>query len=446
LPVDREHTPDGRVFRFVSERRDAVDLRARLRAALDANERVFFMANPESGEFVLGVGAVCEVRSDGPGRFDEAARFTKEVLSRCEPADGGAGAADAALLRFVGGFGFSDSPGDSERWSDYAPCWMFLPRELSVVAGGVEHAFRFVTEAGSSSPEHSTSVRPIDPEYGGDGADNWNERVESVLERIESGDLEKVVLSRSVAFDVPVGRDAVSILDELIEKRPSCHTFLVASGESIFFGSTPELLVRLHGRAFTTQAIAGTAPRGRDEDEDRRLGDALLASPKNRREQDAVVRGIEEAVTGAAADLCADPQPGLIRVPEAFHLHTRVTGTWIEGEGALEAAGRLHPTPAVCGTPARAAARVIEAEEDRGWYSGAVGWSDGDGDGVFVVALRAGLIRRGLVTLWAGAGIVAGSEAEAERLETEVKLRALGDVLCSGPDETAGGDEFEVAS
>jgi isochorismate synthase len=445
LPVDRESVgDDGRSFRYVSERREAGDPRRRLRAALAANEPVFFMTNPESGESVLGVGAVCEVRTHGPGRFEECARLTQDVLGRCAPAGGGA--ADASLLRFVGGFGFSDTPGDSERWRDYAPCWMFLPRELSVVAGGVEHIFRFEADSEPPSPAATSSVRPIDRESGPDVDDNWNQRVDSVLERIESGDLEKVVLSRSVAFDFPGERDAVSILDELIERRPSCHTFLVASGESIFFGSTPELLVRLRDRAFATQAIAGTAPRGRDAEEDERLGDALLASPKNRREQDAVVRGIAESVAGAARDLCADPQPGLIRVPEAFHLHTRVTGTWIEGQGAIEAAGRLHPTPAVCGTPARAAARVIEAEEDRGWYSGAVGWSDGGGDGVFVVALRAGLVRRGTVTLWAGAGIVAGSEAEAERLETDVKLRALGDVLSSGPDETAGGDELEVAS
>jgi isochorismate synthase EntC len=175
------------------------------------------------------------------------------------------------------------------------------------------------------------------------------------------------------------------------------------------------------------------------------LGEALLASPKNRREQAAVVRGIEESISSIAGEVSADPAPSLIRVPEAFHLLTRISGRLANGESALEVAGALHPTPAVCGTPGPVAARLIEAEEDRGWYTGAVGWLDGVGDGLFAVALRAGLIRGSKVTLWAGAGIVAGSEPEAERLEIEVKLRALGSVLDSASLPTAD-DEFEAAS
>jgi isochorismate synthase len=389
------------------------------------------------------VGSVCEVRTQGARRFEEAATYARAILARCQSENG---ADDEKLLpRFVGGFAFSDSPSSGEQWRDFASCWMFLPRELYVVKDGMETAFRFVTESGLTNVAAREPVRAVVESPASQGADRWDERVNTVLERIAGGELEKAVLSRNVAVEMPAARDVVSIIDELSRTRCACHTFLVASGDSVFFGSTPELLVQVRGREFGTQAIAGTAPRGRDADDDVRLGEALLASPKNRREQAAVVRGIEESISSIAGEVSADPAPSLIRVPEAFHLLTRISGRLANGESALEVAGALHPTPAVCGTPGPVAARLIEAEEDRGWYTGAVGWLDGDGDGMFVVALRSGLIRGSTVTLWAGAGIVAGSEPEAERLEIEVKLRALGSVLDSASLPTAD-DEFEAAS
>jgi isochorismate synthase len=322
---------------------------------------------------------------------------------------------------------------------------MFLPRELCIVKDGMETTFRFVTESGLTNVGAREPVRSVAESSESQRSDRWDERVNTVLERIAAGELEKAVLSRSVAVEMPAERDVVSIVDELSRTRRACHTFVVASGDSIFFGSTPELLVRVQGREFGTQAIAGTAPRGRDADEDVRLGKALLASPKNRREQAAVVRGIKESISGMVGEVTADSAPGLIRVPEAFHLHTRISGRLANGESALEVAGALHPTPAVCGVPRPVAARLIEAEEDRGWYTGAVGWLDGDGDGMFAVALRAGLIRGSKVTLWAGAGIVAGSEPAAERVEIEVKLRALGSILGDASSPTAD-DELEAAS
>jgi len=443
LPVDENKPSVGRAYRYVSTRRQESDLIERLRSALRGSDPVFFMVHPESGEAVLGVGAVCEVRTQGQRRFEEAANCARTILARCESENG---ADDEQVQpRFVGGFAFADLPSSGEQWGDFAPCWMFLPRELCVVKDGMETAFRFVSETGLTNVDAREPVRPVAEPSASRGADPWDERVNTVLERIAAGELEKAVLSRSVAVEMPAERDVVSIIDELSHTRRACHTFVVASGDSIFFGSTPELLVRVRGREFGTQAIAGTAPRGRDADEDVRLGKALLASPKNRREQAAVVKGIEESISSMVGELIADPAPGLIRVPEAFHLLTRISGRLANGESALEVAGALHPTPAVCGTPGSVAARLIEAEEDRGWYTGAVGWLDGDGDGTFAVALRAGLIQGSKVTLWAGAGIVAGSEPEAERLEIDVKLSALGSVLGSAASPTAD-DELEAAS
>ena len=193
-----------------------------------------------------------------------------------------------------------------------------------------------------------------------------------------------------------------------------------------FLGSTPELLVRVEGQTVTSGALGGSAPRGADDEEDRVLGDSLLASAKNLEEHEYVVSAVRSALGSVAGPLYSVERPRLMRLPEAQHLYTPVQGRLRERRSALEVAGLLHPTPAVCGVPRETARAIIEREEPhRGWYTGAVGWMDAGGGGEFAVALRSGLVDRSRMFLWAGAGIVAGSDPEAEFAETETKFSAL---------------------
>jgi len=204
-------------------------------------------------------------------------------------------------------------------------------------------------------------------------------------------------------------------------------SFCLSSGDTRFFGSTPESLARVWGDQFETQALAGTSPRGRDSEEDDANARRLLASDKNLREQAAVTGGIKAALAPIASNLRVPDRPDVLRLPEALHLHTPIEGTLRRSTTALELAARVHPTPAVCGSPREQAYRYLQQEEaDRGWYSGAVGWLTGSGDGAFAVALRSALADRQLgLTVWAGAGIVSGSRPDAEFDETELKMQAI---------------------
>jgi isochorismate synthase EntC len=155
--------------------------------------------------------------------------------------------------------------------------------------------------------------------------------------------------------------------------------------------------------------------------------DALRASGKDRREHDLVVRAIADALAAAGADVALPAEPSVRELRHVLHLHTPIRATLREPRHVLELAARLHPTPAVGGTPTAEAVAWIAAREPtpRGWYAAPVGWFDLDGDGELAVAIRSGLLAGPRVHLWAGAGIVAGSDPDRELAETDVKLRAM---------------------
>jgi isochorismate synthase len=194
----------------------------------------------------------------------------------------------------------------------------------------------------------------------------------------------------------------------------------------VFLGASPERLVRLEGRAVSASSLAGSAPRGATPAEDDALAAELLASPKDRAEH-AVVRRM---LCAALAELCDDvralQEPSLLTLANVHHLHTGVSARLREGHTLLQLVARLHPTPAVGGEPRDDALRWIRDHEqlDRGWYAAPVGWV-GDQAGEFAVALRSGLVRGNEAWLFAGCGVVADSEPQAELEESEVKLRSM---------------------
>jgi menaquinone-specific isochorismate synthase len=257
---------------------------------------------------------------------------------------------------------------------------------------------------------------------------SWCAAVADAVRRIEAGDLAKVVLARDllVAADAPL--DPRRLLGRLADRFPDCWTFAVDG----LLGATPELLLRRTGRRLSARVLAGTAPRGAGA-EDGRLADALLSSDKDRSEHERAVRSLVDALLPFCADLEVPAEPALLTLANVRHLATDVTGTQ-RGRGAAGAAGLLdlvdavHPTAAVCGTPTdRAGALIGELEgTDRGRYAGPVGWLDTRGDGEFGLALRcAELTGPTSARLFAGCGIVAGSDPSAELAETQAKFAAF---------------------
>jgi salicylate biosynthesis isochorismate synthase/menaquinone-specific isochorismate synthase len=247
------------------------------------------------------------------------------------------------------------------------------------------------------------------------------------VDRIRAGELDKVVLAREVVVEAPRAHDAAALYGALRAEFPSCFCVCCGSPEAAFLAASPELLVRRAGAGATTVALAGSTRRSADPSVDDHLGEQLLRSAKDRGEHDIVVRRIERALGRQSVWVEAAPEPGLVKVANIQHLATPIHAQLSEPRSAVELAAMLHPTPAVGGEPRERALAVIDQLEglDRGWYAGPVGWMDTAEDGEFCVAIRSALLRDRTAHLFAGNGIVADSDPEAELAETEVKLGAL---------------------
>ncbi|GAA4482825.1 isochorismate synthase MenF [Rhodococcus olei] len=261
-------------------------------------------------------------------------------------------------------------------------------------------------------------------------------RVAALVSRLRSGELGKVVAARSVLVEAEAPVRPWPLLARLVARDPGGNGFGVDlspagadhTGRALV-GSSPELLLERTGREVRCFPLAGTAPRHRDAAADRAEGEHLLASAKNLAEHAFVTDRIREVLDPLCETLTVPDRPQLIGTPQVWHLATPVHGLLRDpAPTALELARALHPTPAVCGTPLQGALDAIRAtEEPRGFYGGAAGWCDADGDGVWAVAIRCAEISADGLRLraWAGGGIVAGSDPEAELAETTAKLGTL---------------------
>lgn len=249
--------------------------------------------------------------------------------------------------------------------------------------------------------------------------------------------LRKVVLARTLRVTAPGPIDIPVLLRRLAQDR-SVAVFAVplpatvAGSTRTLVGATPELLVEKTGPVVVSEPLAGSSARFADPVEDRENGRRLLASAKDRREHAAVVEWIADRLTPYCRTLRVPDVPDLTSTRFVWHLRTRIEGELRDQDmSSIALAEVLHPTPAVCGVPveaARAAMRQLEPF-DRGYFSGAVGWSRRSGDGRWMMTLRCADISDRAATLYAGAGVVAGSTPSLEGLETSVKFRALLDAL-----------------
>jgi menaquinone-specific isochorismate synthase len=257
----------------------------------------------------------------------------------------------------------------------------------------------------------------------------WEQAVADAVTAIKAGSLRKVVLARDMFATAAEPIDARVLLQRLARRYPDCFTFACDG----MVGATPELLVSRDGRQVSALVLGGTLPRGADPAQDLALGEELLASAKNHEEHAYAVVSIREALEPLCETLHVDARPSLLKFPNLQHLGTRVRGT-LAATGnqaapwsALALAAAVHPPAAVCGTPTAVALDLIRELEhmDRERYAGPVGWVDADGNGEWGIALRSAQLSGRTARLFAGCGIVAGSEPAAELAETLVKLQPM---------------------
>jgi menaquinone-specific isochorismate synthase len=258
----------------------------------------------------------------------------------------------------------------------------------------------------------------------------WRAAVESAVARMQAGELEKVVLARAVDVMADSVVDARLVAARMARRFPSCFTY-VCDG---LVGASPELLVRRFGRQAESLVLAGTIGRGADEAETADLEHQLLTSPKDRHEHRLAAESVCATWRGIATEVEADVEPHVLRLANLSHLATHVQA-WLphDGPSALALAAALHPTAAVGGVPTASALSLIRTLEaaPRDRYAGPVGWVDANGDGEFALALRCAQLDGARARVWAGAGIVAESDPDAEVRETTVKLEAALTALLS---------------
>lgn len=270
---------------------------------------------------------------------------------------------------------------------------------------------------------HAIESRPAPAE--------WVEIVQESIDAIRRGNMDKVVLARSVIVRADVAAAPFDLVARLRSTYPGCFAFGWQEADGTFIGATPELLVERREDRVRSQPLAGSAPRGEGEDEDRAIGEVLMASEKDRHEHAVVVDDIVARLDPITENLTAPSTPTLLKMSNVQHLASEVIGVLKPSRSVIEVAGALHPTPAVAGVPRDEALAFIGKAEtiDRGWYSGGIGWVDGAGNGQIAVALRCALVRGDTARLYAGAGVVSGSHPETELEETRLKFRPLLNLL-----------------
>ena len=374
------------------------------------------------GEGLVGWGVAAELRTRGATRFSDAVKWwtetTERTVVRDEVNEPGTG-----LVSF-GSFAFADEPGDSVlvvpevvigRRGDTT--WLTTIGRDSIAAP---------TIAGADEPPAPVGVSFADGALDGE---RWMSVVADAVARISAGDLEKVVLARDLIATAEAPVDVRWPLRRLAESYPMCWTFHVDG----MFGATPEMLLRRERGLVTSRVLAGTIRRTGDDERDLALAATLARSSKDLEEHEYAVRSVADALDPHCSSMNVPEAPFVLHLPNVMHLATDVAGVVHDAAtvSSLQLAEALHPSAAVGGTPTPVATALIAeiAGMDRGRYAGPVGWMDSSGDGEWGIALRSASIEDRTVRLFAGCGIVADSDPEAELAESQAKFVPVRDAL-----------------
>lgn len=256
---------------------------------------------------------------------------------------------------------------------------------------------------------------------------SWENKIKRVLKFIEQKEIDKIVISRRLEYKCDQEINWKFIFDELNEKYPGCTNFLLKSNNSFFFGSTPELLARINGHEFFTEALAGSIMRGNDDTEDVKYENELLNSSKNKTEHDAVTNHLINVLSNYIDNMKVDDNRTVKKLLSIQHLQTGIHGILKPNIKVLDILPSFFPTPAVCGIPKDKTIKLISEIEnfDRGLFAGLFGWLDFNGNGEFNVTIRSTLLKNNKLYAFAGCGIVEGSDPEEEFEETNLKLKPI---------------------
>ncbi|MDG1138405.1 MAG: isochorismate synthase [Opitutales bacterium] len=416
------------------------------------NQVVCYLERP-SQEFSIACGEfLVQAEFEGKERFEKARCWSKKILDQTlvtgDSTLPGTGPTMFLAANFESTTTCSATP---------PPLQVFLPRWQIIRKGGFHYLIINLQVTPSSSPADLLSdlTKRINKTKGmrahaghpagmkkfslGKPQENFSyeSAVEKALRHIDAGELSKVVLARQLTFQTDGPIPPFSLAHLLREKFPDCFTFCLSTPNAgMMVGATPETLLRSSGQYLETEAVAGSAPRGPSAGKDAHWGKTLLARKKEVHEHRVVIDSILRRLQSIGLTDCTKGKSRLLRLANLQHIRTPLR---VKSDGKthpLDAVAALHPTPAMGGSPREDALPLVRELEnaDRGWYSGVTGWFDHRGRGEFVVPIRCGKISSSEVTLYAGAGVVAGSSPQQEKIETDWKLQAMLDVITGESD------------
>lgn len=382
-----------------------------------------------NGDRLVGLGTAWRAEASGVSRFSELRNALDEV--------------DLPNAKAFVGFSFLDDGPTSDIWAGYSAAEVLITR-ITIERFSGRSRLTVVVPDGDDPGDTLDLVASMEHPSWGDVIDSgdhglravpsvteWMDSVEGAVGAIAGGELEKVVLSRTVVVESSKPVEILRVFRELVQAYPQSYAFAWKAHDAVFMGASPELLVNVQGDQVRSNPLAGSTARGEGRDSDAKLADDLMASRKNRMEHQLVVDDVTSRLEPLTSHLDVPEHPSLKALATVQHLSTDIRGKLLREFGLLDVVAALHPTPAVGGVPLAKAMQHIEVTEsiDRGWYTGGVGWLNAAGDGAVCIALRCGLVRGRVTHLYAGAGIVADSEPESEVAETRLKFKPLLDVL-----------------
>ena len=375
------------------------------------------------GDGMVAWGEVARFEGSGATRFADARAWWTEVSAHAVVRDD-VGVRGSGLVAF-GSFAFADT--------SRAGGVLIVPRYVLGRRDGTSW-LTVISDSATIPPsglgEAYAGATPTSPlgHVETDAGDQaaWGAAVASAIAQINADVVDKVVLARAVGARADAPIDVRALLAPLARDYPTCWTFHVDG----MVGATPELLARVDRGLVTSRVLAGTIRPTGDETADLAHAAALARSSKDRVEHEYAVTSVTDVLVRHCSSINVPEAPSVIHLPNVMHLSSDVTGVLSDGTTSLGLVEDLHPSAAVCGTPTDQAAALIDSLEglDRGRYAGPVGWIDAGGDGEWCIALRAAEVSPkdpSRLRLFAGCGIVAASDPDAEWAESEAKLEPL---------------------
>lgn len=404
----------------------------------------FYWESSRKDEAILSYGIATSLRLNASDRFTQAQQFIK----RCQQRIIKVGEAVSATPLLLCYFTFFDS---SDRYTPVFPSANVVLPQFQIIKKRQEYYLNinlpiqpqqnlfpileiivkhqdFLQKISKNQELETSSYFELEAiKYKIYPSTNFKNSVTSALKSIELNQFSKIVLAHALDVVSPQSFQVVDCLKNLRHRHPDCYIFSVSNGEGCYFiGASPERLISIENQQLETDALAGSAPRGKTPTEDAIFAQNLLRSGKERREHQAV----SEFITQKLINLGLIPHQSplkVLKLSNIQHLWTPIYAQLKSSIHPLEIVSQLHPTPAVAGVPTKIACDLIQQYEsfNRLLYAAPIGWVDFQGNSEFIVGIRSALIQDNHARLYAGAGIVAGSDPEKELAEIQLKFQAL---------------------